>query len=87
MKTHEIPFSLGRCRPFRRRAVPCFCRTGFGGFAALNLTLFDLLDGASLTSGSGHLYPTDALPLSAAVWLLGSGMLGLLGFTRRRAVS
>ncbi len=48
------------------------------------LTLIDLPDGASLTSGSGHLYPTSAVPVPAAVWLFGSGLLGLIGVARRK---
>jgi hypothetical protein len=48
------------------------------------LSYFDLPEGASLESGSGHLYATSAVPVPAAVWLFGSGLLGLLGLARRK---
>ncbi len=31
--------------------------------------------------------PTTAVPLPAAVWLLGSGLLGLVGVGRRRSIA
>jgi hypothetical protein len=45
------------------------------------LSLFDLPDGASLTSGSGHIYPVSAtqVPEPSIVWLLGFGLLALIG--------
>ena len=36
-------------------------------------------------SGGGSLIPVSAVPLPAAVWLFGPGLLGLLGIARRRA--
>lgn len=48
------------------------------------LSYFDLPEGASLESGSGHLYATSAVPVPAAVWLFGSGLLGLVGIAKRK---
>jgi hypothetical protein len=41
-----------------------------------------LLSGLSVTSSSGYDYAP--VPLPAAAWLLGSGLLGLACFGRRR---
>lgn len=45
------------------------------------LSQFVLPEGASLTSGSGHLYP---VPEPGTLCLFGSGLLGSLGVARRR---
>lgn len=52
------------------------------------LSLFDLPEGASLSSGSGHLYAVSAgqpaaVPEPSTVWLLGYGLLALIGFRRK----
>jgi hypothetical protein len=39
--------------------------------------------GASLASGSGHLYPVSAVPEPATAWLSACGLLGLAGVSRR----
>jgi hypothetical protein len=39
----------------------------------------------TLTVSSGSITPPPTVPLPAAVWLFGSGLLGLLGVGRRRA--
>ncbi len=48
------------------------------------LSRFVLPVGASLTSSSGHLYTTSTIPVPPAVWLFGSGLLGLIGIARRK---
>jgi len=35
----------------------------------------------------GHNVPTSPVPIPAAAWLLGSGLIGLAGFTRRRVTT
>jgi hypothetical protein len=65
-------------------------------FNTASLSLFTLPAGATLTSGSGHLYtvsggalPPTAVPEPGSVWLLGCGLLVLVSFarSRRRAAS
>jgi hypothetical protein len=57
-------------------------------FHTAALSLFTLPAGATLASGSGHLYtvsagpPPTAVPEPASVWLLGCGLLALIGFAR-----
>lgn len=59
-------------------------------FNTASLSLFTLPGGATLTSGSGHLYavsggsPPTAVPEPGSFWLLGCGLLVLIGFPRRR---
>jgi len=54
------------------------------------LSIFNDIDGTQLASGydvsaiSGTVYPTSAIPLPAAAWLFGSGLLGLIGIARRK---
>lgn len=36
-------------------------------------------------NGSGYLAPMSTVPIPNAVWLFGSGLLGLIGFARRKA--
>lgn len=52
----------------------------FGATAAIS---FDLPAGTSITSDGG--YTQTAVPVPPAVWLFGSGLLGLIGVARRRA--
>jgi len=42
------------------------------------------LDGPSGTVGSGTVQSLAAVPIPAAVWLFGSGLLGLIGMARRK---
>ena len=44
---------------------------------------FQLPSGVTFTSASGSTY-ASAVPLPAAVWLFGSGLLGLVGIARRK---
>ena len=48
-------------------------------FAALNHTA-----AGQITSFDAHLVPVTAVPVPTAVWLFGSGLLGLAGIARRR---
>lgn len=48
------------------------------------LSLIDLPDGASLTSGSGHVYPTAGVPEPSAWVLFGFGLLALIGWRKKR---
>jgi hypothetical protein len=45
---------------------------------------FDLPDGVYLTSALGGTFGLTPVPVPPALWLFGSGLLGLLGLTRRR---
>ncbi len=38
----------------------------------------------SNVSGSGCSFDTSVVPIPAAVWLFGSGLLGLIGFSKRK---
>lgn len=60
-----------------------------------NLYLIDRFTGVSTLIGAGNSMPFDirgfefvpsAVPIPAAVWLFGSGLLGLIGVARRRNV-
>ena len=45
------------------------------------------ITGASITADSGYAYPVsmlNAVPIPAAVWLFGSGLVGLIGVARRK---
>jgi len=54
------------------------------------LAIFDDIGGTQIASGydvsasSGTLYPTSVIPLPASAWLFCSGLLGLLGVSRRK---
>jgi len=48
------------------------------------LTDVTLSNGATLSALSGHNY-VSSVPVPAAVWLFGSGLLGLIGVARRKA--
>lgn len=52
----------------------------FGSTAAIS---FNLPAGTSITSDGG--YTQAAVPVPAAAWLFGSGLLGLIGVARRKA--
>ncbi len=55
-----------------------------GGSAFINDPLtFQLPSGVTFTSASGSTY-VSAVPLPAAAWLFGSGLLGLVGVARRK---
>jgi hypothetical protein len=68
--------------------------TGLGGVVSLfgatgggttgNLETYDLTDNLTL-SATGTLQSVAPVPVPAAVWLFGSGLLGLIGVGRRRA--
>ena len=51
-------------------------------------TAVALRDRASLdiTRSAGFLLTTSAVPVPAAVWLFGSGLIGLIGVARRKKV-
>lgn len=51
------------------------------GFQISGITL---PKGATLTSLSGTQYPVSTVPLPAAAWLFGSGLVGLVGAGRRK---
>lgn len=57
-----------------------------GSIDALNSAriAFDLPEGIYLTTARGGSYGLPEVPVPAAAWLFGSGLLGLLGLTRRR---
>jgi hypothetical protein len=61
---------------------------GATGTAGTNLTQAAVFQFASLTlNASGDLVGVSSVPLPAAVWLFGSGLLGLAGIGRRRSVT
>jgi hypothetical protein len=45
---------------------------------------FAPLQGVNLESGSVSAVPVPAVPVPAALWLFGTGLIGLVGFSRRR---
>lgn len=59
----------------------------WGGISDIHLADGTVLSGYSLTSDSGfnwtNAYPTT-VPVPAALWLFGSGLLGLIGVSRRK---
>ena len=73
-------------------------QTGFGGTQTMTFFSFDAVDPAfnpsvktSFTNGQwkvdtalGKVSYVSAVPVPAAVWLLGSGLVGLIGISRRR---
>lgn len=61
--------------PFSQIATADFSSTGY-----MEITM---PEGASFTSSSGVFLTGSPVPVPGAVWLLGSGLLGLLGLTRR----
>lgn len=65
-----------------------YLNTSAGGIASSNFfgtaqLSFDLPTGTSISSDGG--YFQTAVPLPPAVWLFGSGLLGLVGIARRKA--
>jgi len=56
-----------------------------GGGGNLSALSTPLLEGTATLSSSGLLLTGNAVPLPPAVWLFGSGLLGLAGVSRRRA--
>lgn len=46
-----------------------------------------LANGFDVTAQSGTVYSTSAVPLPGAIWLFGSGALGLIGISRRRKMA
>ena len=63
-------------------SVGLFGITGNGGTGAVQSYK---LGSVSLTTAGLSFTPNTTVPLPAAVWLLGSGLLGLFGVSRRRA--
>lgn len=58
-----------------------------GSGNALASRVFQALDITLASNGTLQAVAAPAVPLPAAVWLLGSGLLGLLGIGRRRATN
>ncbi|MBI5461574.1 MAG: VPLPA-CTERM sorting domain-containing protein [Gammaproteobacteria bacterium] len=60
----------------------------WGGISEVHLANGTVLNGYSLSSTSGfdwtNAYPTSTVPVPAAMWLFGSGLIGLVGVARRR---
>jgi len=46
------------------------------------LTQIILPEGATLTASSGISYPLNQVPLPSALWLLGSGLIGIIGIRK-----
>lgn len=63
---------------------------GFSGNGAAGYFPYDLnVDGATLTAGSltfqNSISSVAAVPLPAAVWMFGSGLMGFLGLSKRKS--
>jgi hypothetical protein len=59
-------------------------RATASGISSANLATITGIFKATLTSAGLSFQPFSAVPLPAAVWLLGSGLLGLAGVARRK---
>lgn len=75
---------------YEASAYSDFGSSGYwGGISEVHLADGTVLSGYSLSSGSGfdwtNAYPTSPVPLPAAAWLFGTGLLGLVGVARRKA--
>lgn len=70
-------------------AYSSFGSSGYwGGISGVHLADGTVLSGYNLSSQSGFNWNNAAspVPVPAAVWLLGSGLLGLIGVARRKAI-
>ena len=57
---------------------------GIGGMPLIGMP-YDVYASASLDIGSGNsMIVTNVVPIPAAVWLFGSGLIGLIGIARRK---
>lgn len=57
---------------------------GSGALLLADATIAQITNNSSLTSGFD--VQVSTVPVPAAVWFMGSGLLGLLGFSRKKAV-
>lgn len=53
----------------------------------LNVYIDALTPGANTVGLSGHDYATPSVPLPASAWFFGSGLLGLIGSSRKRKIT
>lgn len=83
---HEIGHTLGLGHSDVVSSLMCgFIDAGFDGSACDNLQFVKRQLDADDIAGIQTLYGPAAVPLPAALWLFGSGILGLIGVARRKA--
>jgi len=54
-------------------------------FSNTSSVFFDIPEGVSLTSETGIEFTGSVIPIPAAVWLFGSGLIGLIAVARRKS--